>query len=1170
VGIHRSTAPRLARTVRREAERSKFPDKRLRQVARTGLMIILAGFAPAIALAQEAAPQPLAPMPLAVRAAPHDGYGRIVFEGAKPIGFSAAIEDNVLVVRFDQPATAAVAPLTRRLPEYVAGAPTVEGPVARIPLKRPVALRTFTDGPALVVDLLDSDKAQSAAAKTAAAKPARQPTPASVAAAVQAAQPTNPVAPKSEAAQVAPTPAPVSAPQTTPQPAPARALALRVGEHPDHSRLVFDLEQPVAYELDVDGGVARLRIATQAALTPLKGELPNRISSIESQTGANGLSIRLGLGEGATVKHFRSGPKIVVDVFGPEISAAARAAAPKPAQVVAKTGTAPQAKSQAVAPAPTALMAGKTAPTAAPAKVDSGPIPPGPRVPVTVSRTDAVATLRFSWPQDTPPAAAVFTRAGFLWAVFDRDGQLDFTGWGRNDGAPDARRPARGVTVFRLKLADPDLMPVASRDGGEWIVTLAPDSIRPQGPAIEVRKDKDGHTTLFVAAAEPGPSITLADPDVGDSLIVIPMPRAGLGIGAERRYAEMRLLPTAQGLVVEPLADGITAQTAANGVEVAAASGLKLSAEARSEAPVKSTRIFDFAAWKALGGGGDDARLQLQTAVVNASAPQRNARRLDLARFHFSHAAYPETLGVIEAIAADQRDAVEEPTVKAIRGAARLQMNDLAGAAADLMSPMFDGEREVAPWRGALAAAQRDWAGALRQFVRGESVLDRYPAALRIQFALAAAEAALESGDPARARVHLQQVAALSPTGGAADRAAWLNGRSLAAFQEYDAAEAEWKRAMKGGDPWVRAHARFDRAQTLLAAGRMTRPQAIAELEKLEFAWRGDDFEYRTLKTLGEMQLAEGDLRKGLTALRKAATNFPNQPDVGAVNSEMREAFIKFHTDGRAATMPTITALGVFTEFRDLVPEGTVGDEIMGELVRRLVEVDLLDRAEDILTDLADKRLKGPAESKARNQLGLVYLMDRKPAKALEALDRPLAADADDETVVARRQLKARALTDVDHFADALKLLNGDDSAEGAALRAELFWRTGEWKQAALAFAPLTARIDPVKMSESDARLVMRKVIALALAGDGRGLATENARFGTGMAATPYKDAFAMLTDPQQINPVNVLAIAGQVSTADRFGSFLESYRSKLIKIPPSPKPAAPVADAAERKTAAK
>ncbi|MGE5537923.1 MAG: hypothetical protein ACM30I_04850 [Gemmatimonas sp.] len=1142
------------------------------------MIAIVAGLAPVTAFADDAAP-----MPLAVRAAPHDGYGRIVFEGAKPMGFDAKIEDGVLVVRFDQPASAALAPIARRLPDYVTGVPVaVDGQLARIPLKRPVAVRTFSEGPAMVVDLVNAkapaaDDAVKATAKDAA-KDAPKPAPA-VAATESKAEPQR------EAKRAAPAPA-------WPAGAPGSVLPFRIGEHPDHSRIVFDLEQPAPYELETEAGVARLRIATASGLAPLPPELPARVAAIDSDNAANGLTIRLRLADGARVKHFRSGTKIVVDVFGPEVSAAARAAAkaapatPAPKAVAqADKPAQPQAAAAPAVAAPTPLLPGaRTAPAAAPtvppapslaaAPVrDTGPIPVGVRVPVTLTRADNTTTLRFAWPKDSDPAAAVFARAGNLWAVFDRDGQLDFGTWRRADGGADARRPARGVTVFRYKLPDPDLVPVVGKDGAEWIVTLAADSPRPQAPAVEIRKDKTGRASLFVPTADPGPSIAVVDPDVGDTLIAVPLHRVGLGFGTERRYAEMRLLPTAQGIVVEPLADGVTAQSGATGVEFAAAGGVKLSSDGvRPEgATSKANRIFDFANWRMLGGGGDDARVKLQNAVLQASAPARNARRLDLARYHFARAGYPETLGVLDAIAADQRETAEEPEVKAIRGAARLQMNDIAGAAADLMSPVFDGEREIAPWRGALAAAQGDWAGALRQFVRGESVLDRYPAPLRVQFALSAAESALEAGDPARARVHLQQVAALGASGGAVDRAAWLNARSLAAFQQYDEADAEWQRAMRGGDPWVRSRARFDRVETLLAVGRMTRPEAIAELEKLEFAWRGDMFEYRMLKLLGELQLAESELRKGLTTLKKAVGNFPNMPDVGSVNSEMREAFIAFHTDGRAAKLPTVTALGIFQDFRNLVPDGRVGDEIMTALVGRLVEVDLLDRAADLLTDLADRRLRGAPESKARNQLGLVYLMDRKPAKALDALDRPLAADADDETVAARRQLKARALIDLDRYGDALKLLAGDDSFEGTTLRADLFWRTGEWKQAAMTFAPLLGRIDPKALSVADARLVMRRVIALALAGDVRALATENARFGAGMAATAYKDAFAMLTDPQQINPVNVRAIASQVSTGDRFGAFLESYRTKMIKVPPAaPAAAPPSAATGEQKTAAK
>lgn len=1127
----RSTAPRPSRTVRRAAERHHIIGYRLRSWALTGLLLILAGFVTGWSARADEAPSPVA---LAVRAAPHDGFGRIVFESPAPMGFSAAIEDGTLVIHFDQTASVTLAPIAKRLPDYVTGVPlSIEGPIVRIPLKRPVAIRTFSEGPAMVIDLVVTASAPSPTAKPESAASKEK-------------------APEPKQAAVA---APTRSLPTTGGSA-GSILPIRVGEHDDSSRLVFDLDQPLSYIVDGATGDVHLHIATQAALGPLPAQLPSRVVAIDSAVGDDGLDVHLQLPEGGRIKHFRSGPKIVVDVFGPEVAASARSATKSLAG--AATPKATPEKSAAVASAateqkpvatqPTRLL--PPAPSLAAAPVGDTITTASARVPVSVSHDNDTTAIRFSWPKDVDPAAAVFVRAGYLWAVFDRSAQLDFGRWLRADGAPQSQRSGNGSIAFRLKLPDPDLSAIVTRDGNDWVVNLSADAAHPQNPNIEVRKSDNGQPHLYISTGDAGSRIALADPETGDTLLVVPMHRPGVGIAADRRYADVHLLPTGQGVAIETTADGVTADVGPSGIDIASANGLNLTpASVRvAEAPSKLGRIFDFDAWLALGGDSTDARSRLQAAVLSANAPQRNLRRLDLAHYYFATGSAAETLGVLDTIASDQREIVEEPDVKALRGAARLQMNDVAGAASDLMSPALDGERDVAPWRGAVAAAQHDWAGALRQFVRGESLIGHYPSALRVQFALSAAEAALEAGDSPQARVYLETANTLRPSNGAADRGHWLMGRMYAAFSEYDSADKEWSLAMSGGDPSIRARARFDRAMTFLDAGRMSRTDVIAELEKLQFAWRGDALEYTMLTTLGDLYLQNDDLRKGLASLRKAVTNFPTVPGIDTVAAHMRDAFVQFHADGRAAALPTLTELALFQEFRDLVPDGPTGDAIENQLVGRLIEVDLLDPAEDLLGELADRRLKGAAESKTRNQLGLVFLIDRKPQKAVDALDRPVAADADDETVNTRRQLRARALMDLEKYDEARKLLDGDNSVGATTLRADLFWRTNDWKQASLAFGKLTAALDPAKLADGDVRLVLRNTITLALAGNDRGLLDTGKRFGPAMATTPYKDAFSILTDSRQLlTPANLRTIMDQVSTADRFGAFLDSYRSQLL-----------------------
>ena len=53
--------------------------------------------------------------------------------------------------------------------------------------------------------------------------------------------------------------------------------------------------------------------------------------------------------------------------------------------------------------------------------------------------------------------------------------------------------------------------------------------------------------------------------------------------------------------------------------------------------------------------------------------------------------------------------------------------------------------------------------------------------------------------------------------------------------------------------------------------------EAIAVLEGLRFAWRGDEIEYRVLRELGQLYLQTGDYPAGLRTLKAAAAEFPGR-----------------------------------------------------------------------------------------------------------------------------------------------------------------------------------------------------------------------------------------------------------------------------------------------------
>src|SRR5258706_9722118 len=63
-----------------------------------------------------------------LRAASHEGYGRLVFDFDRATQFQAAIEGDRLVVRFEQPFAARLDPAVRALDGYVPRASPSEDP----------------------------------------------------------------------------------------------------------------------------------------------------------------------------------------------------------------------------------------------------------------------------------------------------------------------------------------------------------------------------------------------------------------------------------------------------------------------------------------------------------------------------------------------------------------------------------------------------------------------------------------------------------------------------------------------------------------------------------------------------------------------------------------------------------------------------------------------------------------------------------------------------------------------------------------------------------------------------------------------------------------------------------------------------------------------------------
>src|SRR3546814_2925086 len=84
--------------------------------------------------------------------------------------------------------------------------------------------------------------------------------------------------------------------------------------------------------------------------------------------------------------------------------------------------------------------------------------------------------------------------------------------------------------------------------------------------------------------------------------------------------------------------------------------------------------------------------------------------------------------------------------------------------------------------------------------------------------------------------------------------------------------------------------------------------------------------------------------------------------------------------------VPPLLALAPYDEFREPTPAGAEGDRLIAGLADRMVEIDLLERADKLLADQIRYRLLGAARADTGARLAEIRLLDRRPDDALAAL----------------------------------------------------------------------------------------------------------------------------------------------------------------------------------------
>jgi hypothetical protein len=142
-------------------------------------------------------------------------------------------------------------------------------------------------------------------------------------------------------------------------------------------------------------------------------------------------------------------------------------------------------------------------------------------------------------------------------------------------------------------------------------------------------------------------------------------------------------------------------------------------------------------------------------------------------------------------------------------------------------------------------------------------------------------------------------------------------------------------------------------------------------------------------------------------------------------------------------------------------------------------------------------------------------------AGALAALDATQQEALPAATQAQRAETRARALAHTGNNVAALTAIGG--GTEDAHSRADLYWRNGEWDEAATEYLRAAGYEPEAIDSPAKARLVVRATAALLLAGKPDDVVAVKTKYGPALAKTEVAAVFDKLTAPDA--GVEVLAL---------------------------------------------
>lgn len=779
------------------------------------------------------------------------------------------------------------------------------------------------------------------------------------------------------------------------------------------------------------------------------------------------------------------------------------------------------------------------------------------------SMVNAISSLRFVW--NAPVNIAAFTRNGKIWMVFDKVNSVDVKKLKEEAGGLAKEiytlpHPAGTIIIIEPM---PNVKYALRKEGLLWIMDLytgrAP-KFETSNLTIFTQYDSLKNSYLFMPTTFAGNIISIMDPEIGDPISISTTSQLGLGYNSYYRYPDFDILPTAQGLAFVINAPDVMLNRGN--------SGITLKAIGRS---LNITNDLDNLKQKQIntssGGNNIPSAFDLSISeqdhkktfieaiegfkkqIMSAPMEEKNAIRIKMAQYYIHNGMGAEALYILNKI--NDLDLPETKTeyFHALMGVANFLARRYPEAVEHFSFGRIPDTTEGVFWRTIAQSAFHFEESNNTIILTHISLMRDYPQAIKDEIAIIAARSAIAVGDDLSAQNFIDilnsvpdRIRNLKP------QITYLLAQKMEMQGYLRNAIKEYQLLLNSPSAMFSAYGRLRHTVLSQMLNFIDSKTAITELEKLRFAWGEKEFQIKLLAKLSDFYLKADDYYNALRILNEEGFIVDDKTKI-IISQRMvkifEDIFVGNHAD---EALTPIKSLSLYEDFKWLAELSPKQNTIMQKLADRLVAVDLLPRAKNLLLSLVMKDDLSPDDmARIGARLAIIYLFERTPELAINILDTTQSNNISPDIAAPRRLIRARAFSNMGQSDKALDLLKKDFSPNALKFKFDIYWHAQDWDNASNTIKYLIK--EPVKgepLSQEQIGYILDWATTLKQAGKETVLVRLRNKFAPYFKNTPHYSTFNVLTNHLEKEEININHIRSAITDIQNFNNFARFYVNSL------------------------